>query len=615
MRPSALVLAAALAVSAALPAHAQDYPRLGLYGFSAGNAWPFVNVPSGTLNDPLLDDLSRYHELILFSSPLTEYRPDVLLALRARRPDIKLIAYIWGQNIWESYQIDSTYNYPTRYRRLVDSLGARLYNTRGQYHSLGPVNFAKRTNGRYVMAEAAADIYYDFVVRSGKWDGIFIDVLCSSLRWTQSPAESVDYVRAGYPTFDAFDAAWGAAVDTLGDRLRRLAGPDFLVIGNCGAGTNYDAFNGWMRENFPFQNGDWYTNMFADPGGYLAGDQRFHPPHNDFISTIPQEQPGIPGAAWNARRVRFGLGSAALGNGYGVFNDGAPGTYGDSYMTWWYDEYAVDLSTGRSSAELRHTGWLGQPLAPWRQMIWVGNRPDAVSNSGFETDVTTGWTFASDNGSTIARDATTAGAGSASARIHVTAPGARPWSVQYGTIGTLAMNAGQVYSVTFWAKASASRPITLIAALPVGELTSKTVSIDTTWRQYQVALLPSVSGTASLEMYFSAAAGDVWLDDCHMQLGATTLYRRDFQNGIVLVNPSDEDLAAPLERQYRRILGTVDPVTNDGSLVTQAVVPASDALFLIGDDQIPPANIGDLQTFTAPPAAPAEAVRRPPHRP
>ena len=55
----------------------------------------------------------------------------------------------------------------------------------------------------------------------------------------------------------------------------------------------------------------------------------------------------------------------------------------------------------------------------------------------------------------------------------------------------------------------------------------------------------------------------MWLDDIHLQNDVTNLYRRDFQNGIVLVNPAAQVMTAPLEREYRKILGTRDPVIND----------------------------------------------------
>ena len=606
----------ALVLSSA-PAFAQGYPRLGMYGTNTGLGFPLTDVSGNNLNPEVLDALARYHQVILAVDPITPYRPDLALELRARNPDIQLIAYVPGQNIWEARHPDSTRHFPTRYRRLVDSLNAHLYNKQGQYHSYGRVNFAKRQGGRYVMAEAAADLYHDVVVGSGQWDGIFIDVLCSSIQFMESPAESVDFVRAGYSSYAAFNTAWGAAVDTLGDRLRRRSGPNFVLIGNCAQGTNYESFNGWMRENFPWQNGgSWETNMFNDPGGYLAGDLRFRTPHNNYISTIPPFAGGAPYTAENARRVRYGLASAALGDGYGVFNEGAPSTSDKSYMSWWFDEYAVDLATGASSSSLQHTGWLGQPLGSWYQMIWVGTQPDVVTNPGFETSVTSGWTFNSSNGSTITRDVTTAAVGSASARINVPTPGAFNHEAAFATSTYMPVTANALYSATFWARASAPREISVVAAPTSGSLATRVLTIGTTWRQYQIAIYPFATGNVRLMFYLAAAAGDVWLDDCHLQAGATSIYRRDFQNGAVLVNPSTNSLTLPLERAFRRIRGTVDPMVNDGAVVTQVTVPPADARFLIGDDVTPPGTIIDLRPVTqSRPFPPAPRSSSPPRRP
>ena len=620
-----LPLVALVLAFAATSARAQSYPRLGLYGICSNEGLPLLDV-SGNLDPAVLDAVARYDQVILPVTPITPYRPDIGIALRTRNPKLQLIAYVPGQNIWDAYKPDSSVHFPTRYRHLVDSLHAQLYNKQGTYFSLGRVNFAKQVGGRYVMAEAAADLFYDAVVRTGQWDGIFIDVLCSGIGWAQSPAESIDYVRAGYPTMAAFNTAWAAGVDTLGDRLRRISGPTYIMIGNCAQGTNYDAFNGWMRENFPWQNGgDWFQNMFRDPGGYLGGDLKFLTPHQNYISSVPFGSTGQQYSGENARRVRYGLASASLGEGFGVFNESAPSTGDMLYLTWWYDEYAVNLATGASSTSLADVGWLGQALAPYYQMVWVGTQPDAVSNPDFESSVTTGWSFFTTQGSTRAQDASTAAVGAASLLIHVPNVGSVPWTTAIGSSGSIPMTAGQIYSATFWAKASTTRAITVVAGLSSGELTSRAITIDTTWRHYQVALTPPTSNTAFLKFYFGQAAGDVWLDDCHLQAGSTSLYRRDFQNGIVLVNPSSTGLTVPLEHEYRRISGLVDPAANDGALVTQITVPANDARFLIGQDLIPPNTIQDLQVFTphgpapnrahAPVTPAAPAVPAPPRRP
>ena len=114
-------------------------------------------------------------------------------------------------------------------------------------------------------------------------------------------------------------------------------------------------------------------------------------------------------------------------------------------------------------------------------------------------------------------------------------------------------------------------------------------------RQFQVALVPGRTGLAKLQFYLGLEAGDVWLDDLHLQSGTTTIYRRDFDNGSVLVNPGTADLSVPLGVGYRRILGTVAPAVNDGSIATTITVPARDARFVIAaaTDTIPPAAIQD----------------------
>ena len=77
-------------------------------------------------------------------------------------------------------------------------------------------------------------------------------------------------------------------------------------------------------------------------------------------------------------------------------------------------------------------------------------------------------------------------------------------------------------------------------------------------------------GDVVLELYPGKDGGSVWFDDVHMQQGSSVVYRRDFQNGIVLVNPSRSSyVTVPLDHDYKKILGVVDPFTNDGSVGNQ----------------------------------------------
>lgn len=62
---------------------------------------------------------------------------------------------------------------------------------------------------------------------------------------------------------------------------------------------------------------------------------------------------------------------------------------------------------------------------------------------------------------------------------------------------------------------------------------------------------------------------------------ADGVYRRDFQNGIVLVNTTDAQVTIPLEGTYVKLKGTQDPIVNDGSRVTSVTVAAHDAIVLM----------------------------------
>lgn len=59
------------------------------------------------------------------------------------------------------------------------------------------------------------------------------------------------------------------------------------------------------------------------------------------------------------------------------------------------------------------------------------------------------------------------------------------------------------------------------------------------------------------------------------------IWRRDFQNGIVLVNPSGNIKTVDLNGQFRKILGIKDPDFNDGSVVTIIDLPPHSGIILL----------------------------------
>ena len=122
------------------------------------------------------------------------------------------------------------------------------------------------------------------------------------------------------------------------------------------------------------------------------------------------------------------------------------------------------------------------------------------------------------------------------------------------------------------------------------------VTVDTTWRQYQAVLVPSTSMQTTLSFYVGTEVGDVWFDDVHFQTGVSSVWRRDFQNGIVLLNPTEYTLDVPLENPFRRIQGVHTTSINNGALSSSQSLGGRDALFLLRGqiDRTRPAAVGDL---------------------
>src|SRR5580765_1497090 len=349
---TAAVLLAALLALGLVPARAdaQAFPRLGLYGSVLGGGYPYV-LPDFTLDTLEIGRAARYHEVVLDVYPISPYRPDIVQAMRARNPSLIVLAYVLAENIWATGDPDSTHHIPTIIRHTVRDLNGFLYDkvTGLEYDTININIPARDATGRFVVAEAMANIFRDHIIATGLWDGIFTDIFCHTVSWTQlGTGRVIDYTRAGYPSLAALDAAWAAAADTLAAHLRRDGGPNFMLVGNCAASSEQTTYNGWMRENFPYQQGgSWYSNILGDMSsrGYLADDRSYvQPPHNWILSASST----TPYDAGNLIKVRYGLASAALGSGVAAFGPGK-NVRDAPYQDWWYDEYAVDLSTGRSS--------------------------------------------------------------------------------------------------------------------------------------------------------------------------------------------------------------------------------------------------------------------------
>jgi hypothetical protein len=151
---------------------------------------------------------------------------------------------------------------------------------------------------------------------------------------------------------------------------------------------------------------------------------------------------------------------------------------------------------------------------------------------------------------------------------------------------------GRGYTLGFWARASVAQDLLVFLdcpACPHGRaLDDRRLRLDTSWRRFAVPFVAGGSGEAGLNL-FVEAPGSVWIDDVSLREGDTSVYRRDFDRGIVLLNYTATPRTVTLGRTYYRLHIAGSPVF-DGAAVTRETIPPSDARILLTTPPSTPAT-------------------------
>jgi len=114
-----------------------------------------------------------------------------------------------------------------------------------------------------------------------------------------------------------------------------------------------------------------------------------------------------------------------------------------------------------------------------------------------------------------------------------------------------------------------------------------------------------LTSTLLADGYYSFDYGDQnhaqtwWYDEYDQYLGKAInepqnllkdnsygLWRRDFEQGTILINPSLTDHRIKLDGEFEKIDGEQDPLINNGSIVTSVNVPSQDGLIILRRNKI-----------------------------
>jgi hypothetical protein len=286
--------------------------------------------------------------------------------------------------------------------------------------------------------------------------------------------------------------------------------------------------------------------------------------------------------------MRLGLGMALLsGAHYSIMNsttDPDP----------WYDEFAVDVTPGsptyghaiasnpnNEAAIKAHKHWLGLATSdPYRVYDLSDFSVDntLLENGDFGSGAT-GWQI-----SNLASSVVPWVDGWANHYLQTTGHStyqASQWNA-FVRGPAVALTAGQECTVTFSARASSVREIEL-ACNPSGSIS--VYYADTEWRRYVHTFVAQTSTTYRPTFRLGREDTGVDIADVRMFAGNANVFRRDFDNGTVVVNATPSQRTVDLKATFKRILGTGQDPVNNGATIKSVTLQPYDAAILVKPEQ------------------------------
>jgi hypothetical protein len=282
--------------------------------------------------------------------------------------------------------------------------------------------------------------------------------------------------------------------------------------------------------------------------------------------------------------ARLALGATLMEDGYfgHQTHSGASDT--------WYDEFGVDVepnspSYGQAipdnpddvSVSRRHRGWLGMPVGKRKRVYDEKFAPSnsLISNATFDSNLNS-WSGNNVNVSRVTSN-TMDGAGALRASTHTSYQSNIYSAAVRGPSPSL--TSGKEYSLTFSARSPVLRQIDVY----VGNHKQRFM-VGPEWRRYVYTFQATKSGSQRVSFNLGRENTVVFLDTVHLFEGNANIFRRDFENGIAIVNATPSTKTVALGGTFQRILGTQDPSHNNGRTVSSVTLAKYDAILLVRPD-------------------------------
>ncbi len=594
------------------------FPRLGNYalGSPTGMAYGMdEGVPEYYYSVNQIEDrLAMFDVIAGFEVVHQTMDSGLTYRLRSKNPDIVILPY----SIAHEHGIR---------QKVGDEATVDIYN---QFQiGLADEWIVKQTNGEFVPdpgfpwilkmniseycpvinGQTFQDYQIEWVVNtvlnSGNWDGIFFDNLFGHInphinnRWDPALLD-YDFNRNGLrdeTPASSSEMTREASISLLSN-IRDKVGNKEIILGNSWAfpeiqlahfvnGYVFECVNeGWDSEFLPDISEPAWRLIFEE---YSIMQTNSMSPTINILQGCGNQSATMP-TIRDYQNHRFVMGTALLRDGFYEYD-----LLGNLSAPFWFDEYTVNHD-GVAEEALENKGYLGNPLGDaaehkspavtiWEEDFEIGTMPAELRSAS-------GVYVSQEPGEVID------GSGS----LVIDNPDHSRWNsiATSSNVNLVTFLPGETYVVEFDWRIIESLDLELRSYIWNGTdevphyLLPGVVTGDA-----GKAYFPMTTGTTGgfrLTFQLLGGGGKVAIDNVRVNQGGAGPWRRDFENGFVLVNPLNrpctftlDELRGDIERTgIKRILGTQAPEVNNGQPVVDSLtLQPFDAIILLADP-IPP---------------------------
>jgi hypothetical protein len=286
------------------------------------------------LKDPSTIDRLAKFDLLVLPVEAQVYNDAFFKTVRRKNPDIKILAYVATVSFNFDYWHDPLHQ--DLLQRIEHDWWLR--DETGQAQSVWPGTQALNLNTGWT--DELARFADEDVMGTGYWDGIFYDEVMDSIDWN-GPVD-IDNDGTNDPA-DEVNRKWQEGLATLFSTTRNRLGSDAIIISNGSSLPLYTrAKDGRMFETFPSRTAplNHWARMTRD---YLQYEESVGPNPTVVVNVNTKNT----GARDDYQRMRFGLATTLLGEGYFSYDFGTQ----SHAQLWYYDEYEAYLGAPKEEPQ------------------------------------------------------------------------------------------------------------------------------------------------------------------------------------------------------------------------------------------------------------------------